>query len=239
MPRYRKFRKRSTRSRRKTSSNSSRWNTSKATGRRLYGPVVNFMPNSIMRKMKYTIGINLNPAASNRATHVFLSNGIFQPNVTGGGTVQPRGFDQLMGAYRKWTVLGSKITVTQTTAVTGGNGYLFLTHSKSSNPLVSEPLTEQCFENQAIVKKPLILADNSGNMRKVRVSAQVGLKKFFKANVMDEKDFSGDATANAPTVSNWGINYQHVNGSDPDSMHFLVEIDYIVVFRNPKSITAS
>lgn len=215
-----------------------RWNTSKATGRQLAGPIVNFMPNSCMRKMRYVTGITLNPAVSNKAAHVFTANGLYDPDITGTGN-QPRGFDQIMAAYQKYTVVGSKISITQTTAVTGGNGYLYLTHSRQTNPMSAEPLTEAAFENSSIVKKPLILADNSGNMRKVKVTGQVGCKKFFKQNIMQEDDYSGSASANPTEQSYWTVYYQHVNGSDPDSMHFLVEIEYIAVFRDPAQIGQS
>lgn len=235
---FRKVRKTSRTSRRKTRRYNRTWNTSKATGRRVYGPIVNFMPNSCIRKMRYVTGITINPAVSNRAAHCFMSNGLYDPDVTGVGN-QPRGFDQIMAAYGKYTVLGSKIKVTQTTSVTGGNGYVFLCHSKQVNPMASEPLTEAAFENTSLCKKPLVLADSSGNMRKVRFGAQVSLKKFHKTNIMDEDDYSGTVVSSPADPSYWTIYYQHINGSDPDSMHFLVEIEYIAVFRNPIQIGQS
>lgn len=214
-----------------------KYNTSKATGRSLMGPVVNFMPNSVLRKLTYSAEVSINCGIGGRALHTFSSNGLFDPNITGVGH-QPRGFDQLMAAYLKYTVLGSKITITQTNYV-ANPGYVYLTHSSSTNPLSTESNDNSAFESAFLVKKPVLCADTTGGQRKFRTSGQVALKKYFKTNIMDEDDYSGDASNNPNDQGYWGLYVQNTNGNDPDTLTFSVQIEYITVFRNPQTIVKS
>lgn len=59
--------------------------------------------------------ITIDPPIGGLATpYLFISNGLFDPNYTSGNPLdpQPMMFDQLMGFYKKATVMTSKITAT-------------------------------------------------------------------------------------------------------------------------------
>jgi hypothetical protein len=145
-----------------------------------------------------------------------------------------------MAAYSKFTVIGSKITVTQlNNPAPTTNGYLFLTHSTLADPLSGESNDPTAFESSFIVRKPLLLADTTGNQRNVRVGASVALKKFFKQKVLQEEDYTGGAASGPTKQAYWTIYYQTNAGSDPDSANFLVELEYIAVFRSPIQIGSS
>lgn len=223
-------------SRRKYGRSSNR-TTSKATGRSLRGPIRNFMPVTCMRKMTYCDAITMTPGAGSYSHHVFRSNGCYDPDITGVGH-QSRGFDQLMTAYKKYTVIGSKITVTQNRFIANA-GWLYLTHSTEQDPMVATTANATRFESAQIVKKPVILADTSGGARKTRVSGQVSMKKFRRSKVLNEDDYSGSVTTNPADPSYWTVYYQNEGGNTPDSTTFLIEIEYIVVFRDPYPIVSS
>ena len=73
----------------------------------LYQPV----PDSKVVKMRYVDQFTIDPGLGT-AGHISLrANGLFDPYVPVGGH-QPYSFDQYMEFYNRYTVLGSKITVT-------------------------------------------------------------------------------------------------------------------------------
>lgn len=242
---YRKFRSRTPRTRRFTRNRKSRRPmgrttpaTSKALGRPYYGPIRNFMPNSCVRKLKYVTAISMNPPTAGRSHHVFRANDLYDPDLTSVGH-QPRGFDQLMAAYRSFTVIGSKITITQQTTVSAGNGYLMLTHSGDADPLSGELNDPSAFESTFLVNKPIILADASGASRKTRLGSQVSIKKYFKQKILGENDFAGSAASGPNKQSYWTVYYQNLNSGDPETQTFLIELEYIAVFRQPIQIGIS
>lgn len=67
-------------------------------------------PQSMKTKVRYTERIEFTPTSTSVQQFQFLGNGIYDPNVTGTGH-QPRGFDEFMDIYQKFTVLGSTCTV--------------------------------------------------------------------------------------------------------------------------------
>lgn len=224
--------------RRKTGYRKRIYNTSKAFGRPMSGPVVNLFPNSLMRKLKYVDTVTINPASASRARHVFRSNGMYDPDVTGTGH-QPRGFDEIMAAYYNFHVIASKITVTQLTSVTSVNGYVFLAHDSTGDPLSGEANDSSAFECTSIVSKPTVLADTTGNTRKFKVSRSVKHKQYFKSKILSNPNFTGTVSNDPTTQAYWTIYYQNIQGGDPDSMGFLVEVEYIAVFTNPRQIGSS
>lgn len=216
----------------------SRYNTSKALGNPIRGPVMNFFPNSTIRKLKYVDRISIDAGLIGRAHHTFRSNSLFDPDYTGVGH-QPRAFDQMMGAYLSYHVIASKITVTQLTAVSGSNSYMFLTHSAVQDPLISEAMDASALEVTALTMKPTVLADTTGTSRKLRVSRTANIKKFFKSKILSNPHLGGTAGANPTEQAYWTIYNQNIGGNDPQSMDFLVEIEYTAVFTRPNQIGSS
>lgn len=67
-------------------------------------------PQSMKTKLRYTERIEFNPTSTSVQQYRFMGNGCYDPNVTSTGH-QPRGFDQFMDVYQKFTVVGSQCTV--------------------------------------------------------------------------------------------------------------------------------
>eukprot|EP01045_Picozoa_sp_COSAG04_P042478 COSAG04_NODE_13438_length_606_cov_0.792899_2_plen_75_part_01 len=62
-------------------------------------------------KLRYCDSIDLTPNSSTLSSFAYLANGLFDPDTSLGGH-QPRGFDGFMEVYKKFTVKGSRISVT-------------------------------------------------------------------------------------------------------------------------------
>lgn len=67
-------------------------------------------PQSMKTTLRYTERIEFTPASTSVQQFRFMGNGVYDPNVTGTGH-QPRGFDQFMEVYQKFTVVASQCTV--------------------------------------------------------------------------------------------------------------------------------
>lgn len=67
-------------------------------------------PQSMKTKLRYTERVEFTPGGTSVQQQQYRGNGVFDPNATGLGH-QPRGFDQFMEIYQKFTVLGSTCTV--------------------------------------------------------------------------------------------------------------------------------
>lgn len=67
-------------------------------------------PQSMKTTLRYTERIEFTPTGTAVQQFRFMGNGVYDPNVTGVGH-QPRGFDQFMDVYQKFTVVASQCTV--------------------------------------------------------------------------------------------------------------------------------
>jgi len=63
-------------------------------------------PNGMRTTLRYTERIEFSPTGTSVQQSKFRGNGCYDPNVIGVGH-QPRGFDQFMEAYEKFTVIAS------------------------------------------------------------------------------------------------------------------------------------
>jgi len=68
-------------------------------------------PQSMSTQLRYCDAIDFTPNSSTIGLHTFLANGLFDPDTALGGH-QPRGFDEFMEVYKKFTVKGSRMSVT-------------------------------------------------------------------------------------------------------------------------------
>lgn len=75
-------------------------------GHRIFG-----FPNSIITKLRYCTIVDLSSGAGAVAGNTFAANGIFDPDITGGGH-QPLYRDNFGTLYDQYVVIGSKIKVT-------------------------------------------------------------------------------------------------------------------------------
>jgi len=89
----------------------------KASGRKARNALVRVprnkigFPQSMQTQVRYCDALDFTPSSSTISLQSYLANGLHDPQVAVGGH-QPRGFDEFMEVYKKFTVKGSRISVT-------------------------------------------------------------------------------------------------------------------------------
>jgi len=176
--------------------------------------------------------IGLNPGIGGiAASHVFSANGLYDPDITGGGH-QPIGFDEYMALYDHYTVIGAKIRVYFNN--TDGSNPQFGTVTVRDRATVSTD-TREIVENGYVAMCNLAQSGTGGD--KGQVATSVDIAKFLgRTNVLADSQLKGTSAAN-PTEQA----YFHVSGFPADqvdagSITATVVIDYDVMFHE-KGVT--
>ena len=192
-------------------------------------------PKKLKTTLRYTTVISLASAGATQS-YQFSANGIFDPDLTGGGA-QPLYFDQLMGIYDHYTVIGSKIKYT---IVPNGNGlsqapYRITTWINDDTVTAG---TNMDAIAQQIGSKTRIC--NGGlNPDKIIVSNKWSAKKWFGGSILANNDLQGDASKNPTESSVFQLTYRAIDGVSTPTFYVLVEILYVTVFQELKDILAS
>ena len=210
-------------------------------GRRTYGTSIVRVPGRVPfgKSFKTTLryfetGVAINPpAAGILGTYVFLANGLFDPNVTGIGH-QPLGFDQVMAAYDHYTVIASKIRVhfhnTSTSPVTCGV-YMNDNATGSSDPRI-------VLENGSCIYTLLNDNDSSNSMKSLQKGSNPN-SFLGRSNPLSEDDLRGTATSDPVEKAYWIIFAGSADNSDPSDVDLNIDIEYTVVFTEPKQLALS
>lgn len=188
-------------------------------------------------KLRYTDMQTLNPAAGATAQYNYRLMSLYDPDQSGVGA-QPAGFDQWMTLYKKFTVLGAKITVRATGTTTGsvtGGGIIGLnvqhvarTLGVPKEAIVAKNSTWKLFTNKA------------GGPACVTLKYFWSAKKHFGISAKDSligKDQYAGTEAASPAVDDdarlaiWACGANET--VDPDPIDFIITIDYIAMFTEP------
>lgn len=194
------------------------------------------IPQSQLVKLRYNEAISITiPAAGACEAYVFSLNGMFDPNITGTGH-QPRGFDNFMAMYDKYLVAGCKCSLRaiNTSATTQNRvGMSIRTH------YTPETAGRAYVENGHTKYK--WLAPYVGGSNMATLASTWSAKKWFrKKNITDEYDLTGSSSSN-PTSQV----YLHIWADDggfstqTGTIKFILDIDYVVLFREPINVSES
>lgn len=177
-------------------------------------------------------GVGLNPGAGLAATYVFAANGLFDPNITGVGH-QPTGFDQLMGLYNEYVVIGSTIKVVFSN-IDNANpqtvGIALLDFNATSADIRNYIENGYCTWTT--------LSQRGGGKDTATLTLKADISKFSSQDVLTEDGFSGISTSNPDDT-----HFFHLfavaadNSTDTGLVTAGVEINYDCVFRD-NSFTA-
>lgn len=206
----------------------------------------NAIPQSRTVKLRYAEWIALNvPATGLTSSYEFRASDLYDPNFTGTGH-QPMGFDQMISLYNHFTVLGSKIKVTQamyasgTLAVPPVVGLKLADTTGTTSGLDISNVIEQGTKNQYMQFG--YSTNQSSNWKGIRLTGVYDASKFFRRPqkvLIGDKDFSGSASSSPSENAFWSIWATGLGGNDPAEVQMLVEIEYLAVFTEPKSIAQS
>lgn len=187
--------------------------------------------------LRYTSTLAVNPGAGLPATYTLSANGLYDPDITGAGH-QPRGFDQLMGLYERYTVTSCKITVYGAINDTSGNNSVgVLTVFPANKGTVSLSGVDMMEEPSS---KTSVFTTNGGTIQP-KVTNWVNIKTFLgKKDLVDDDSCSGDATQNPADQVYWQISYGTTSGTiDLSGAQLFAIIEYNCIFSRPEVITSS
>lgn len=191
------------------------------------------IPRMFKTKMRFCDHIYLDPGIGTISTQQFSCNGLYDPSEAVGNH-QPYGYDQLAVLYDHYTVLGAKITVQCSPNPTATVPYIFGLYIDDNSTAASNYNTVQEIpENRWVVCHPTQTKTFS---KSVSISKFLGIKDLLSnkeargntvgANPAEQCYFTlwcktADETTNNPTAN------------------FIVNVEYIVVFTEPKELTGS
>lgn len=195
------------------------------------------VPPTKIVKLKYAECFNLDAVgASGAAAYVFRANSIFDANLTSTGH-QPYATDQWANFYKKYRVLGSKLTlqaVSNSTSVNGQHIVSVLTSYDSASSLTY---------NTSVLERPGTVWATLGTLGATNGTKR--LVKYWSAKKSFGKGWKDDdcaATFSANPVREWYylIHTQSPDsGADPVTISCVVTIEYICQLTDPLELAQS
>lgn len=178
--------------------------------------------------LRYESIVKVTPALDPGDNHVFSANDLYDPDVTGTGH-QPRGFDQFMGMFDHFNVIGSKITVRFINSDSIVQGVCCTVRLRDDSTPTANITTIR--EDPGITQTIL---GHSASGRNMGV-----LKKGFSAKRFFGKSLAADNQQGSATSGPLEQAYYHINTSasasgNIDAVECYVTIDYTVIFSEPK-----
>lgn len=229
MPYKRKYNKRNTRRKKRSSFKRSLTRTNGPGFGRSYP-----MPQVYKYYARYVeASLDINPGVGGvPASHVFSLNGLYDPNITGVGH-QPLGFDQLMPMYDHYCVIGAKVrfTASNLDPVTPQN---LIMQVKDTS--VVSTATSNIIENGMC--RFAVLGPLTSNSTKT-LSLSVGMNKFFGKNVLDEDAYRGSVITNPNEQCFLHLQVDPLAGVDTQPIRGTLLIEYIALLREPRQLITS
>lgn len=193
-------------------------------------------PQSVIRKLRYQRPASMISGALGVAdVDVYRLNSLYDPEV-GADPHQPRFFEQYMELYRKYVVLGAKVTLQALNTSTIEQTRIGMTIQDGSN---TQSTGDAYIENERL-QKNAILGVEGGKSSKT-LTLNFSTKKWFRHDsVIDERDMEGTLTADPVTKA-----YIHVWTDNPwglsvsNGVRYIITIDYLVMFRSPVDVPSS
>lgn len=169
----------------------------------------------------------------------YVANGMFDPYYPIGGH-QPKFFDQLMAVYSHYNVVGSKISV-RLASTQSNNCAWGVCRTPTENQMNNQTLTyllENRYQKNA---RYLSWSNNSATaLNNKPLTASYSQKKIFGANSAQKDDLTGNITANPVEKQFFEIWCAPVQGdTSVKTLDFVITIDYIALFTEPKVLAQS
>lgn len=202
------------------------------------------LPNQIICKMRYSEEISVNPTIGGVTAYVFRANSLYDPNLTGTGH-QPSPYDQMKLFYKKFKVIGSKITarpILTDTSYETFNAYAGIINSKTSADYATYTNVSNLLESKWGKRFKTIGAYTSmasANKKDAGYVSSTWSLKRDETRLATDNDFAHAASTNPAEVRYFELINASVGGNDPPSHNWLVTIDYVVICMDPEVITQS
>ena len=219
--------------------NSNKWKKWKKQNRP--GANGNVLGRTFKTTLKYVRNFNLEgTGAGDVATHKFYANGIFNPNVTDSADAhQPMGFDQIKLFYNHYTVIGSKIKVR---AIGDSNVNCIVGCRLADNMYVPGDVAD-ILERGDLSYRHMTHTNASYNYpaQRVTLGRKFSAERFFGVKgIIGNDDYTAPITESPQEGAFYNVFLAPINSSEVvGTVQCTVEIEYIVVFTEPKNLQRS
>eukprot|EP00487_Bulimina_marginata_P010824 TRINITY_DN5_c0_g1_i10.p1 TRINITY_DN5_c0_g1~~TRINITY_DN5_c0_g1_i10.p1 ORF type:complete len:232 (-),score=-4.00 TRINITY_DN5_c0_g1_i10:213-908(-) len=231
MPR-RQYRKKTSRTRRKTRRRSTRQEGQ--NGRITVYKNPSPLPMRFKAVLRYSDpNEQFQPAIAN-VGKVFSCNGIYDPDITRVGH-QPSGFDQLMSMYDHYVVIGARIT---TTFVNNDNNHGVVCAIDVRDRNTIEP-DMRVVQESGTCKTVVLSSENSGK-GSCTMTYNVNPNKFLgRSKPLSDPDLKGSDAANPVEQAYFHVMMLSLDGASADSTNISSLLEYQVIFIEPKPVGLS
>ena len=196
-------------------------------------------PKTAVARLKYVVEESVNAGASGVPTVVkYHANGCFDPEVAVGGH-QPIGFDEFMARYDHYYVLGSKIKLTPTTSSTSVKGPVVIAIRLEDSTAITPNSVAHVLENPGTVWTTWGPNPQGQESRSKYITKYYSCKKFFGYKPFGNKMQVGSGAANPEEDALFNVYVMGIDFSDPATITYIAEIEYIVAFSEPKAFLQS
>jgi len=219
-------------------------------------------PQSMKTKLRYVERIEMKPTNTQVVTVNFRANGLYDPNYTGVGH-QPRGFDEFMGIYKTFTVLGSSISASfmfeayDGPSTQNATGALLQAVNVPSNQYTEIPALSPCV--CLLHKGTEILTSGSAEQQMEKDRTQwtyingqtphrtlknkLKTQDFFgKAAIVGAEGYTGSDSTDPTETIFWAVSVGRASDdypSDTTKVVAYVTLEYDAVFTEPKVMPQS
>lgn len=190
-------------------------------------------PKRLVMTHKYTETVQVNNTTGLFNTYFISANGLFDPNITGGGH-QPMFFDQLTALYNHYVVIGSKCTFKFTPAAVTSQALrvaCFIEDAASTSATSVDGVSEQSLAGKTFL---LPAGNNTVGTRTLKFSP----KKTFGKSVLANSNLRGNSGGN-PSEQSYFVFSSQGDGLASTIMILTVEVTYITCWFELKDNAGS
>lgn len=197
-------------------------------------PVGLGFPKRMVMTHKYTEYFNLVATNGVFNSYFFSCNGMFDPNITGGGH-QPLYFDQMTGIYRHYTVIGSKI-IAKVTPLAATNAPISFGMIINDDTTITSSDVRTMAEQSS--SKKLLIPPSSNDT--YTLTNKWSAKKTFGGSILGNDALQGSSAAN-PTEQSYYNFWIDAGFSTTQTQTLVVEatVYYIAVWDELLDIAGS
>lgn len=193
------------------------------------------LTKSFKFKTRYVdVNVAVNPGLGGvPGSYVFSLNSLFDPDISGIGH-QPVGYDQMMVMYDHYTVIGARARVAATNQDTV-NAQIICLQLKDNSTHVTN--SETLLEN-GMNRWVLLGTEGSGADTK-QLSINCNLSKFFGRSVLQGDKYNGTASSSPGDQCYLHLTAIPITTSANAGIRCCVEIEYIAILTEPKTLQGS
>ncbi len=193
-------------------------------------------PKTRKATLTYADSVSLSASAIG-VFHQFNANGCYDPDSSGAGH-QPHGFDQWMAFYNHYTVesVSVKLTVLKDDTTSGSPGIIGISLAPDTTTTDLSTLSKYLEYPYRSNTKISGIVSQMALPQASTLYWKPDLKMFLNAgkSMVNESQFRGNVSSNPSEGAILNISKYPLNGNTAIDCQCLVEINYDVVFTEPK-----